>query len=55
MIYILKKEDEYYVGGVLVWSRSPIRAISFLTYAEAEKARKHFYEAEKIIILEGPK
>lgn len=51
-MFILKKEEEYFVGGVIVWSHSPIRAVLFSTLEEAIVKRKLLQENYKITIEE---
>lgn len=51
--YVLKKEGNYYVGGMVIWSCFDIRAIHFLTIEEAEKAKNLLHEPDKITIEKG--
>lgn len=49
-MFILKKNDEFYVGGALIWSRFDIRAILFPTAEEAERQKSKLDDAKSIEI-----
>ena len=51
-MFILKKEEEYFVGGAMIWSSSPIRAVSFSTLEEALIGKESLKENYKITIEE---
>lgn len=50
--YLLRKAEDYYVGGMIVWSHSDIRAITFLSIGEAENVRSQLHDSDKITIEE---